>query len=159
MAGWLFTHWTLPDIENRRPEPVRATQLPIVFAGLFALFGGYNWSTMWLATLDDAWMIGLFPLTFALLGALVRRPFLSLLSSLPLVPVLLIPLVAALTVGWEGGCPLGIAGAAAGAAAGVANGWLYSRWIMPEYEKRRARESTVRPPGSTAGPGASGSMA
>jgi len=159
VAGWLFTRWTLPETQNPRTLVSGAITLPGAFAVLFALFGAYSWATAWVATLDEAWVIGLFPITFALLGALVRRPFLALLSALPLVPVQLIPLVASLTVGWEGGWILGIAGAAVGAAAGAANGWLYSRWIMPEFEKRRARESAVRPPGSTDGPGSSGSMA
>jgi hypothetical protein len=126
---------------------------------LFALVGAYSWATAWLATLDEAWAIGLFPIAFAFLGALVRRPFLGLLSALPLVPLLLVPLVASLTVGWEGGWVLGIAGAAAWAAAGAATGWLYNRWIMPEYAKRREREMAVRTPGSTDGPGSSGPMA
>jgi len=66
--------------------------------------------------------------------------------------------MASITVGWDGGGVLGIAGAAAGAAAGGMKGWLFNRWIMPEYDKRRARESAVRPPDSTDGPGSSGSM-
>ena len=37
VAGWLFTRWTLPDIENRQRERGRANQLPIVFAVLFGL--------------------------------------------------------------------------------------------------------------------------
>jgi hypothetical protein len=44
---------------------------------------------------------------------------------------------------------LGIAGAAVGATAGTVNGWLFNRWIMPEYDKRRARERAVQPPGSS----------
>jgi hypothetical protein len=64
-----------------------------------------------------------------------------------------------LAVGWEGGWILGIAGAAAGATAGAVMGWLFNRWIMPEYDKLRAREKAARPPGSTDGSGVSGSMA
>jgi hypothetical protein len=64
-----------------------------------------------------------------------------------------------MTVGWEGGWLPGIAGAAAGAAAGAVHGWLYDRWIMPEYDKRRERKRAARSPGSTDGPGSSGSMA
>jgi hypothetical protein len=71
------------------------------------------------------------------------------MSPLPL--VLLVPPVALLMVGWEGGWVLGIAGATVGAAAGAAQGWLFNRWIMPEYDKRRAQQSAVR--GSTS-PGA-----
>jgi hypothetical protein len=44
--------------------------------------------------------------------------------------------VASLTVGWHGGWVVGIAGAAAGAA----SGWLYNRWLMPEFKKRRVGE-------------------
>jgi hypothetical protein len=146
VAGGLFIRWTLPDIENRHPERERAPRLPIVFAVLFALYGDHNWSTVWLATLDQAWVIVGFPIAFTLQSALVGRPLLGLLLALPLVPVQLILLVASLTGGWEGGWIVGIAGAAAGAAAGSANGWLYSRWIMPEYERSRVRESAVQPP-------------
>jgi hypothetical protein len=158
VVGRLFTRWTLPEIENPQRQRARATALPIAFAVLFALYGAYSWATAWL-TPDQAWVIGAFPIVFALLGALVRRPFLGLLVALPLVPVQLVPLVASMTVGWGGGWILGIAGAAVGAAAGAVNGWLFNRWIMPEYDKRRAREAAVRPPGSTGGPGSSGSMA
>jgi len=140
VAGWLFAQWTLPDIESRPPERGKATQLPILVAVVFALLGAYTWAIEWL-TRDQAWAIGIFPIFFALLGAMVERPFLGLLSALPLVPVQLIPLVGSLTVGWEGGWVLGIAGAAAGAAAGAVTGWLFLRWIMPEYDKRRAREA------------------
>ena len=82
-----------------------------------------------------------------------------MLTALPFVALQLVPLVASMTVAWEGGWIPGIAGAAAGAAAGAVNGWLYNRWIMPEYDKRRARQRAVRPPGLTDGPGSSGSMA
>ena len=54
-----------------------------------------------------------------------------------------------MTMEWEGGWILGIAGAPVGAAFG----WLFNRWIMPEYDKRRERGSAVRPPGSSDGPG------
>jgi len=67
--------------------------------------------------------------------------------------------MASITVGWDGGGVLGIAGAAAGAAAGGMKGWLFNRWIMPEYDKRRTRENPVGAPDSTGGPGSSGSMA
>ncbi len=159
VAGWVFTRWTLPEIIENRP-PVRAgvIRMSSAFAVLFALYGAHNWSTEWLATPDEAWMIVIFPIAFAFLGALVRRPLLALLSALPLVAVQLIPLVALVTAGWEDGWTLGIAGAVAGAAAGAATGWLYNRWIMPEYEKRRARESAVRPLGMDA-PRSNGSMA
>src|SRR5207244_2674690 len=107
--------------------------------------------------------IGLLLFIFAFAGALGRgRPFHGLRVALFLVPLYLVglvPPVASMTVGWEGGWALGIAGAAAGAAAGAVNGWLFKCWIMPEYDKRRARQSAVRPPGSTDGPGSSGSMA
>jgi len=163
-AGWLFTRWTLPDIENRQRQRERAGQLPLVFAVLFALFGAYNWAIHWL-TLDEARGIGIGWILLALFlialpGTLVGRPFLGLLvMSPPFVLVPLIPLVASMTVGWEGGWIPGIAGAAVGAAAGAATGWMFNRWIMPEYDKRRARQSAVRPPGSTDGSASSGSMA
>jgi hypothetical protein len=50
--GWLFTRWTLPEIENRPRERVRAL-LPIAFAVLLAVYGAYNWTIAWL-TLDQA---------------------------------------------------------------------------------------------------------
>jgi hypothetical protein len=129
--------------------------LPVAFAVVFALFGAYSWATARFVTLDEAWAIGLFPIVFALLGALVGKPLLGLVAGLPLVAVPLVPLVASLMVGWEGGWIAGLAGGAAGAAAGAANGWLYDRWIMPEYARRRARELA----GATDSPGSVGSMA
>jgi len=151
LTGWLFTRWMA--IETHNPKVIASGTITMVgaLAVLLALYGGYTWSTLWPATLGQAWIIGLFPIVFALLGALVRRPLLGLLSALPIVPLPLVPLIASTTVGWEGGWLLGIAGAAAGAVAGAATGWLYNRWIMPEYEKRRLRESAVWPPRSTAG--------
>ncbi len=143
-AGWLFVRWTLPDIENRHSARRRVVLLPIAFAVLFALFGAYSWAIEWL-TPDHAWAIGLFPLVFAFLGGLVGRAFLSTLTALPITLLQLVPLVASMTVGWEGGWILGLAGAAVGAAAGAVNGWLYNRWIMPEYDKRRERGRAVRP--------------
>ena len=126
--------------------------MPVAFAVLFALFGAYSWATAW-PTPDQAWGIGILLIGSALPGALVGRPVLGLLVMSPFVFVSLVPLAASLTVGWEGGWVLGIAGAAVGAAAGAANGWLFNRWIMPEYDKRRERGSAVRPPGSSDGPG------
>src|SRR5262249_17535676 len=155
--GWLFTRWTLPEIENRPRERVRVV-LPIAFAVLFAIFGAYNWAIRWV-TPDHAWGIGVAWILLALPGALVGRPLRGLVVASPLVLLILVPLVGSMTVGWEGGWILGIAGAAVGAAAGALKGWLFNRWIMPEYDKRRARERAVRPPGSTDGPGLSGSMA
>jgi hypothetical protein len=157
-VGWLFTRWTLPDLENRQREPGRADRLPIAFAVLFALFGAYNWAIERL-TPDQAWAIALGWILLAVPGALVARPFLGLLVMSPFVLVNLVPPVGAMTVGWDGGWVLGIAGAAAGAAAGAVMGWLFKRWIMPEYEKRRARESALRQPGSTDGTRSSRSMA
>ena len=157
-AGWLLTRWALPpETENRHRERARAIVLPIAFAVLLALLGACNWAIEWL-TLDYAWVIGVAWVFLAFPGILVGRPFLGVLFGSPFVFVLLVPLVASMTVGWEGGWVLGIAGAAVGAAAGAVKGWLFNRWIMPEYDKRRARESAVRPPDSTDGPGSSGSM-
>jgi hypothetical protein len=156
--GWLFNRWIVPETVNYPSERRRAILLPIVFAVLFAFYGAHNWASGWL-TLDEAWVIGLFPLVFAILGGLVGRPFLGMLTALPVIALQLVPLFASLTVGWEGGWITGIAGAAIGAAAGAVNGWLYNRWIMPEYDKRRARESAARPPGSTDGQESSASMA
>jgi hypothetical protein len=158
VAGWLFARWTLPHILNRPPARGMARQLPIAFAVLFALFSAYNWAIEWL-TPDQAWTIGVFWILLALPGALVGRPLLGLLVMSPILLVGLVPPVGSVTVGWEGGWVLGIAGAAVGAAAGAVMGWLFLRWIMPEYDKRRSRESAVRPPGSTDGPESSGSMA
>jgi hypothetical protein len=129
---------------------------------LFALFGAvliaYEWATAFpakpLATFleGQARTIGIFLFVFALPSALARRnPLPGLrnfaLALAPTYLVQLVPPVAAGTGGWEG---------AVGAAAGAVNGWMFKRWIMPEYEKRRARESAVRPPDSTDGPGSSG---
>jgi hypothetical protein len=139
-AGWLFSQWTLPEIQNRPSVRRRAILLPTAFAVLFAIYGAHNWASVWL-TPDLAWAMGLFPLVFAFLGGLVGRPFLGMLTALPLVALQLVPLVASMTVGWEGGWMSGIAGAGAGAAAGAMNGWLYNRWIMPEYDKRRERSA------------------
>ena len=148
LTGWLFTRWMAAEIQT--PKVVASGTITMVGAltVLLALYGGYTWATMWPSTLGEAWMVGLFPMVFALLGALVRRPILGLVSALPLVPLPLVPLIASMTVGWGGDWLLGIAGAAAGSAAGAATGLLYQRWIMPEYEKRRVRESAVWPPGS-----------
>jgi hypothetical protein len=139
-TGWLFARWILSETPTPRVVMSGSVRLPVAFAMLIALFGGYSWATAWLANLDDAWALALFPITFTLLGGLVGRPLRGLLSALPLVPLQLVPLVASLTVGWEGGWICGVAGAAAGAAAGAVQGWLYNRWIMPEYAKRRERE-------------------
>ena len=111
---------------------------------------------------DQVRGLGIFLIVCALAGALAGRgPFHGLRLPLTIGPfylVELVPSLASATVGWEGGLILGIAGAAAGAAAGATHGWLFSRWLMPEFEKRRAREMALRPPGSTDGPGSSGSM-
>lgn len=155
-TGWLYNRWYMSQTENYPSERTRAISLPLVFAVLFGCYGAHNWASMWL-TPDYAWVIGMFPLVFAFLGGLVGRPFLGMLTALPVVPLLLLPLVASLTVGWDGGWISGIAGAAAGTVAGAANGWMYNRWIMPEYDKRRARERAIRPPGSTDGPGSNSS--
>jgi hypothetical protein len=82
-------------------------------------------------------------------ASLVGRPFLGLTVAFPFVFIMMVPIVQSATVGWEGGWLLGIAGAAVGAAAGAVKGWLYARWIMPEYDKRRARERAVQPPDSS----------
>ena len=148
VTGWLFALWELREAQDPTPV-VRGLRLPVAFAVLFALFGAYCWATTSLATPGEAWAIALFPIVFAFLGILVGKPFLGMLTALPLVPLPLVPIVASLTVGWGGGWALGMAGAVAGAAAGAANGWLYDRWIMPQYEKRRARQMAARQPGST----------
>jgi hypothetical protein len=148
VTGWLFALWDLQEAQDP-PPVVRGLRVPVSFAVLFALFGAYSWATTSLATLGDAWAIALFLIVFAFLGVLVGKPVLSMLTALPLVPLPLVPIVASLTVGWGGGWALGMAGAVAGAAAGAANGWLYDRWIMPEYEKLRARQMAARQPGTT----------
>jgi hypothetical protein len=148
LVGWLFARWTLPDIEIRRHQPARAYILPFAFAALFALFGAYNWGIEWL-TLDQAWVIPVTWMLLAVPGALVGRLVLGVLVMSPFELLMLMPLLGSMTVGWQGGWVLGIAGAAVGAAAGAATGWMFKRWIMPEYDKRRAREDAARPPRST----------
>jgi hypothetical protein len=157
VMGWLSNRWMLSPTENYPSARSRAILMPIVFAVLFGCYGAHNWAVLWI-TPDYAWAIVLFPLVFAFLGGLVGRPFLGMLTALPVVPLLLLPLVASQTVGWDGGWPAGIAGAAAGAAAGAVNGWLYNRWIMPEYDRVRAREKAAQPPDSTDRPGSSESI-
>jgi hypothetical protein len=164
VTGWLFARWTLPDLVKRDREPARAAQqLPLAFAVLFALFGAYTWAQE-PETLDQAREVGIGWILLALFllalpGTLVGRPFLGLLVMSPLVLVILVPTVASVNVAWEGGWVLAIVGAAVGAAAGAVNGWLFNRWIMPEYDKRRARQNAARPPGSRDDPGSGGSMA
>lgn len=151
--------WIMGESEREYPSTrQRAVLLPIMVAVLFAVYGAHNWASTWL-TPDYVWTLGMFPLLFAFLGGLVGRPVLGMLTALPLALVQLVPLVALLTVGWDGGWILGVAGAAAGAVAGAVNGFLYDRWIMPEYDKRRTGKSAIPPPGSTEGPGSSGSLA
>jgi len=157
-AGWLLTRWTVPQTENRHNERARQIVLPIAFAVLLAVLGAYSWAIEWL-TPDDAWVIPVGWIFLSLPGILVGRPLLGVLFGSPFVFMLLVPLVASMTVGWEGGWVFGIAGAAVGAAAGAVKGWVFNRWIMPEYDKHRARESAVQPPDATDGPGSSGSMA
>lgn len=144
-TGWLFHRVILVDTEMPRVRG-RAVRMPVAFAVLFAVFGAYNWAIAWL-TPDQAWAIGILLIGSALPGALVGKPFQGLLVALPLGVVALVPLVASMTVAWEGGWILGLAGAAAGSAAGAVFGWLFNRWIMPEYDKRRARGSAVQLPG------------
>src|SRR5262249_3536673 len=91
---------------------------------------------------DEARTIGMLLFVFALPDVLARRsPFPDLRNlALPLAPLYLVglvPPVASMTVGWEGGWILGIAGAAAGAAAGAVMGWLFTRWALPDLEKRQ----------------------
>jgi hypothetical protein len=157
-AGWLMARWALPEIEKRGPGRRRAILLPTGFAALFAFFGAYNWGVEWV-TPAHAWAIGVLWVGLAIPGALVGRPLLGLLVMSPLVLVTAIPLVATLTVGWAGGWICGIAGAAVAAAAGAVQGWAFNRWIMPEYDKRRAHEARLRPPASTHGQRPSGPMA
>jgi len=145
--SWLFTRWTLPEIDNRPRERVRAV-LPIAFAVLLAVYGAYNWAIAWL-TLDQAWVVGVAWIFLSLPAALVGRPLLGLRVAFLFVLVMLVPVVGSATVGWEGGWLLGIAGAAVGATAGAVTGWLFNRWIMPEYDKRPARERAFQAPGSS----------
>ena len=146
-AGWLFARWTAPVTEDRQFQQRGRRALPYAFAVLFALLAVYNWGIEWVP-LDQVWWIGIAWLFLAMPGALVGRPLVGLLVASPFVLLILVPVIGSLTVGWEGGWPLGIAGAAVGAATGAVNGWLFLRWIMPEYDKRRARPSAARPPGA-----------
>jgi hypothetical protein len=144
VGGRVFGRWILPGAGNLR-ERGEATSLPVSFAVLFALYGAHNWAIAW-ATLDHVWWIGIFWLLLAIPGALVGRPILGLLVVSPLVLVPLVPPTTSLIVNWAGGWVLGVAGAAAGGAAGALTGWLFKRWILPEYDKRRARQGAVQPP-------------
>jgi hypothetical protein len=117
--------------------------MPLAFAVLFALFGAYIWATARSAS-DLAWGIGILLLGTSLPGALVARPVLGLLVALPLSVVLLVPLVASMMMDWEGGWALGVAGAPVGALAGATFGWLFNRFIMPEYDKRREESNLAK---------------
>jgi hypothetical protein len=149
-TGWLFTRLILPDTEVPEVRG-RAVRMPIAFALLFALFGAYLWATAASAS-DLAWGIVILLTGSALPGALVARPVLGLLVASPLILVPMVPLVVAMTLNWEGGWALGIAGAPVGAAAGAVYGWLFNRWIMPEYDKRREHAKAFRPPLRAPGP-------
>jgi hypothetical protein len=137
-AGWLYGRWSLPDSMNPPSKRWRAIALPTVFALLLAFYGAHNWAVEWL-TPDHAWVIVIVLVALSLPGALVGRPILGMLVMSPLSLLLMVPLVASLTVGWEGGLVPGIAGATLGAAAGALQGWLFNRWIMPEYDARRQK--------------------
>lgn len=150
VTGWVFARWTLPDLEKSQREPGKGGLLPAAFAVLFALFGAYNWGIEWLKP-GEVWAIGVGWLLLAVPGALVGRPFAGLLAMSPFVLVALVPLAGSMTVGWDGGWVLGIAGAAVGAAAGAVNGWMFNRWIMPEYGKRRARTNAAEQTGPDTG--------
>ncbi len=111
-TGWLFIRLMLAEALKPRPVVSGTVRLPCVFAVLFALYGAYSWATARIVTLDEAWAIVIFPIVFALLGALVMRPLLGLLAGLPLVLVPLVPHFASMKV-WSGrvvGGLLGIAG-------------------------------------------------
>jgi hypothetical protein len=118
------------DVPGRRPVVAAA---PVVapksfYVVLFALFGTIlcadHWATAYpaktLAPFLEAqvWAIGFFLFMLALAFALRRgRLFHALREPLFLVPVYLVqlvPQVASMTGGWEGGWMLGIAGAAGG---------------------------------------------
>jgi hypothetical protein len=124
-----------------------------LFAVVFAALCAPHWASAWPANppatfwVDQARGIGIILIGFALAGALAtRKPLLSLRVPLALVPfylVELVPPVVSTTVAWEGGWVLGSAGAAAGAGAGAAAGWLFTRWILPETEKRHAGTRTL----------------
>jgi hypothetical protein len=144
--GWLHFRWGLlseTDKDNPPSKRRRAIMLPIAFAVLLSVCASYTWAVEW-APPDDAWAIGLAWLLLGIPGALVGRPILGLIVMSPLLLVLLVPSAAVVTVGWEGGWIAGIVGATIGAAAGAVQGWSFNRWIMPEYDNRRARQNAVR---------------
>jgi hypothetical protein len=144
--GWLLHRWNLlseTDKDKPPSERRRAIMLPITFAALLSLYGAYTWAVEW-APPDHAWVFGLAWLFLGIPGALVGRPVPGLVVMSPSLLLPLVPSAALLTVGWEGGWIVGIAGATVGAAAGAAQGWMFNRWIMPEYDKRRARQNAVR---------------
>src|SRR5262245_47682424 len=118
---------------------------------LFGLFGAALTAWIWASACtaqpsatfleDQAKSIGFFLCVFVFLPAVLvrKRPVQGLreLSCvLPLYVVGLVPPVASMTLGWNGGWLLGIAGAATGAAVGAAAGWLFSQWTLPEIENR-----------------------
>ncbi len=153
--GWMLTRWTLPEAD-KRPKRARNV-LPVVCAVPFACYVAYVWGTEWLKP-EQTWAIGVCWLALAMTGALVGRPLLGLAVWSPFVLVPLVPTVASITVGWEGGWILGTAGAVLGAASGVATGLIFNRRIMPEYDKLHAREKAARMPNSTDGPESNGQM-
>ena len=144
--GWLLCRLgLLTDLEKDKPPSKRrrAIMLPVTFAVLLSLCGAYTWAIEWV-NMEHAWAIGLAWLLLAIPGALVGRPVLGLAVMSPLVLMILVPLAAMQTVGWEGGWVVGIAGAIIGAAAGVLQGWSFNRWIMPEYDKLRERQNDAK---------------
>ena len=153
--GWMLTRWTLPEIDNR-PKLAR-NQLPVFCAVPFSSYTAYVWGIEWLKP-EQTWVIGVCWLALSITGALVGRPLLGLVVWSPFVLVTLVPTVASITVGWEGGWILGTAGAVLGAASGVASGLMFNRRIMPEYDKLHAREKAARMPNSIDGPGSNGQM-
>ena len=144
--GWLFTRLGLSQPEKDLPSSRRrAIILPITFGVLLGLLGGYNWAIEWVPP-DQAWWLLVVWLLLAIPGALVLRPVVGLAVMSPFIGVILVPTVASMTLGWEGGWIAGIAGAVIGTTGGAMSGWLFNRWIMPEYDKRRERQNPAQNP-------------
>ena len=155
----------VPSGPSATAAPAAVPQWPYVagFAAFVALLCADSWQSPWPDMPFARFLvwIGTYLIIPPLIGW-IGWGIGGLRRVLPIVPIYLVVLVrplASMTVGWEGGWILGIAGAAAGALAGAAAGWLFARWTPPEIRNNRACRRGVRPPDPTDGSGPSRSMA